>query len=98
MKGMNATQLITALAVGLIIIGVLAWLVITWVGRGGTHLSESECQAQAFAICSTWSLCDYGPDCEPTNLYGPDGTDGVYHKCSEYFSLGKSYCESVLPF
>jgi hypothetical protein len=65
MKGITATQLITALAVGLIIIGVLAYLVINWTGEGSGQISKEACKAKLLSLCGQWMLCDYKDSCKP---------------------------------
>jgi hypothetical protein len=90
-KGLTATQLITALAVGLLIIGILAYLIITWTGKGGEGLTEAECKAKAFGLCSTWALTDYDPENAPAGL-----ADFNLGDCSQYLTLSSAYCEGLL--
>jgi hypothetical protein len=52
-KGISATNLIVALAVGLIIIVGLGYLVWTWLGKGGGHVSEQYCRGKLFEYCSS---------------------------------------------
>ena len=96
MKGLTATQLITALAVGLLIIGILAFLIITWTSRGSGEISEQACRARAVSLCSAWSLCDFGTDCAPdlTAVSG-SGTFNDPEGCGKFFTLSDTYCKSI---
>ena len=51
-KGMTATEVIVALALGLIVIVGLGFLVWTWIIRGGGAANEQYCKTQAFTYCS----------------------------------------------
>ncbi|OGI15980.1 hypothetical protein A3K63_01355 [Candidatus Micrarchaeota archaeon RBG_16_49_10] len=89
MKGITATELITALAVGLIIIGILAYLVITWVGKGSGQVNEQACRARALGLCTSWKLSGYNTTLEP------DTTEFENDGCPKYITFNVNYCQSL---
>jgi len=58
-KGISATNLIVALAVGLIVIVGLGYLVWTWMSKGGTEVTVSYCKSRAVVYCGEWQIADY---------------------------------------
>jgi len=57
-KGMTATEVIVALALGLIIIVGLGYLVWTWIIRGGGEANIQYCKTKAFTYCSGAKIID----------------------------------------
>ena len=90
-KGMSATELIVALAVGLIVIIGLGYLVWTWLGKGGGQVSESYCNAKLLAYCTQWSVSNYeGP--EPKG-----GFSNFAKECSIYgLDSSPTNCKRIL--
>ena len=89
-KGMTATQVIVALALGLIIIVGLGYLVWTWIVRGGGEANIQYCKTHAFTYCSQARLREKtqwfeeeNPECESFNF--------VIDK-----NGGGSYCNDIL--
>ncbi|MEM5792774.1 MAG: hypothetical protein QXY45_00225 [Candidatus Aenigmatarchaeota archaeon] len=90
-KGMSATELIVALAVGLIVIIGLGYLVWTWLGKGGGKVSESYCNGQLLAYCTQWSASNYeGPE--------PKGGFSEFAPDCRIYNLGsrKEDCQRLL--
>ena len=91
-KGMSATNLIVALAVGLIIIVGLGYLVWTWLGRGGGTVTEQYCNSRKMAYCTQWAVSNYNPDNKPS-----DGWSEYAKDCTRLIpSVGQPDCEALL--
>ena len=86
MKGLNTTQLITALAVGLIIIGVLAWLLIEWLGKGSGEINEQACRTKAITLCKFWKTFGYSDENKPE----------LNEDCTKFgIKLTETYCDNL---
>ena len=92
---MTATEVIVALALGLIVIVGLGFLVWTWIIRGGGQANEQYCKTQAFTYCTRArvrafdeSFSDKNPECSDftwTNTVEKDGRGGY---CDEILGGG----------
>lgn len=94
-KGMSATELIVALAVGLIIIVGLGYLVWTWLGKGSGSVSEQYCRGKAFTYCSRWAASGY------INKPGGDNFINLNPDCKNFgwvsmVSSNSDFCEETL--
>lgn len=98
-KGISATNLIVALAVGLIVIVGLGYLVWTWLGRGGGQVNQQFCNGQLLTYCTRWSANGYDPD--GVSTFGGKKTWVEYEpKCQEIPGFGgdveKTQCQELL--
>ena len=92
-KGMSATELIVALAVGLIVIIGLGYLVWTWLGKGGGQVTESYCNAKLLSYCTRWSANGFDTNLRPDNKRFSE----TYPECNIYsLSDSKEACERML--
>ncbi len=91
-KGISATNLIVALAVGLIVIVGLGYLVWTWLGRGGGTVTEQYCNGRKMAFCTQWSVSNYDPDKKPSGSWSDYAAD-----CTRIISgVTQADCEELL--
>ncbi|MBL7169391.1 MAG: hypothetical protein ISS48_00025 [Candidatus Aenigmarchaeota archaeon] len=99
-KGATATQVIIALALGLMVLVGLGYLLWTWIGRGGGEVSEQYCRAKAFTFCSKQATLGYPdiPD-EKDTFLGKNPDCNVYDFGYLKFKTGALYrqkCEEIL--
>ena len=91
-KGMTATQVIVALALGLIVIVGLGYLIWTWMGRGGGQVSEEYCRAKLFTFCSEKSIGGF-KETTPAKFKEDNPECEIYSWVSE---IDESKCREVL--
>ncbi|MBI4010264.1 MAG: hypothetical protein HY361_03695 [Candidatus Aenigmarchaeota archaeon] len=78
-KGEIPVGYIVAIVLGVIVIVLLGYLFFVQSGNFTGTISEQTCIGKLLSYCNFWSVCNYGPECQP----GGAGADFFSEKNSK---------------